>query len=120
MEASRNRVSIRTRKRSLTGRFQGFFTPDPQWINPSSSYPCTSTHSRGHGNRCFQAAKAHPEVRFVAIINPNSGPGQTALPDASYVAALRRLSEIPNIGTLGYVHCSWRRPLRRIAGDRQR
>lgn len=68
--------------------------------------------------RLFQVAEAHSEVRFVAIINPNSGPGQAALPDASYVAALRRLSDIPNIRTLGYVHCSYgKRPVDAIKAD---
>ena len=66
----------------------------------------------------FQVAEAHPEVLFVAIINPNSGPGQAALPDASYVAALRRLSEVANIRTLGYVHCSYgKRPIDAIKTD---
>ncbi|POR39125.1 Spherulin-4 [Tolypocladium paradoxum] len=66
----------------------------------------------------FEAAAAHPEMRFVAIINPDSGPGQTPLPDASYMAALKRLSEIPNIRALGYVHCSYgKRPVHTIKAD---
>ncbi|PNY27994.1 Spherulin-4 [Tolypocladium capitatum] len=66
----------------------------------------------------FQVAAAHPRVRFVAIINPDSGPGDTALPDEDYVAALRRLSEIPNVFTLGYVHCSYgERPVDAIEAD---
>ncbi|OAQ58358.1 spherulation-specific family 4 [Pochonia chlamydosporia 170] len=66
----------------------------------------------------FQIAEAHPEVLFVAIINPNSGPGQTSLPDASYVAALRRMRKIPNIHTLGYVHCSYgHRPVDAIKAE---
>lgn len=60
----------------------------------------------------LQVARDHPAVQFTAIINPNSGPGATALPDASYVAALRTLSGIPNIRPLGYVHCSYgKRPI---------
>ncbi|KAK0386715.1 hypothetical protein NLU13_6550 [Sarocladium strictum] len=50
----------------------------------------------------FEAARAHPEVAFVAIANPNSGPGKDALPDASYLAALREMSGIDNIRCLGY------------------
>lgn len=66
----------------------------------------------------FQIAEANPEVQLIAIINPNSGPGQTPLPDASYVAALRRMREFPNIYTLGYVHCSYgHRPIDAIKAE---
>ncbi|KND91085.1 Spherulin-4 [Tolypocladium ophioglossoides CBS 100239] len=66
----------------------------------------------------FQVAATHPGVRFVAIINPNSGPGPAALPDARYMGALRRLSEMANVRTLGYVHCSYgKRPLDAIKAD---
>lgn len=55
----------------------------------------------------LEAARTHREVQFVAVINPNNGPGQDRLPDGSYTAALGRLAEEPNISTLGYVHCSY-------------
>ncbi|KYK60818.1 hypothetical protein DCS_01956 [Drechmeria coniospora] len=55
----------------------------------------------------FQVASAHPEVRFIAVVNPNNGPGSEPLPDASYMAVLERLSKVPNICTLGYVHCTY-------------
>ncbi|BEI86653.1 hypothetical protein CcaverHIS002_0609400 [Cutaneotrichosporon cavernicola] len=54
-----------------------------------------------------QTAKANPLVPFVAIVNPNNGPGKTALPDASYQEALAELCSVPNITLLGYVHCQW-------------
>ncbi|KAM4056666.1 spherulation-specific family protein [Hirsutella rhossiliensis] len=55
----------------------------------------------------LEAARAHREVHFVAIINPDNGPGRGRLPDGSYTAALSRLAEEPNISTLGYVYCSY-------------
>ncbi|PHH70075.1 hypothetical protein CDD82_7353 [Ophiocordyceps australis] len=55
----------------------------------------------------FQAARAHRELRFVAVVNPASGPGADALPDQSYIAALRRLADEPNIEAVGYVYCSY-------------
>ena len=55
----------------------------------------------------FRASRQHPRVQFLAIINPNSGPGQDALPDANYRAVLKTLSTIPNIRPVGYVHCSY-------------
>lgn len=54
-----------------------------------------------------QTARANPLVPFVAIVNPNNGPGTTVLPDASYQAALAALCAEPNITLLGYVHCVW-------------
>ena len=64
------------------------------------------------------AARAHPKVQFLAVINPNNGPGQSTLPDSSYLAALRELNEIPNIQPLGYVFCTYgKRPLADIEKD---
>lgn len=66
----------------------------------------------------LESAQLHPEVQFVAIINPSSGPGNTALPDASYVAVLSRLSGIPNIRPVGYTTCRYgQRTLDDIRGD---
>ncbi|KFH46844.1 Spherulin-like protein [Hapsidospora chrysogenum ATCC 11550] len=55
----------------------------------------------------FRAARAQPRVQFLAIVNPNNGPGQDALPDASYKVVLQDLAKLPNIRPLGYVHCRY-------------
>ncbi|EFY91856.1 hypothetical protein J3458_012977 [Metarhizium acridum] len=66
----------------------------------------------------FRAARAHPEVKFVAIVNPSSGPGPDSLPDASYLAALETMHAIPNICAVGYVYCSYgKRPAADVRGD---
>lgn len=53
------------------------------------------------------AAEAHPNVRFLVIVNPGNGPGPDSMPDASYKAALRKLNLIANIHPIGYVHTSY-------------
>lgn len=63
--------------------------------------------SPGAWDPLIRTAKANPLVPFVAIVNPNNGPGNTVLPDACYQSALAELCTIPNITLLGYVHCVW-------------
>ncbi|KAG9251736.1 Spherulation-specific family 4 [Emericellopsis atlantica] len=64
------------------------------------------------------AARRHANINFLAIINPNNGPGAGPLPDASYRASLRRLQSISNIQLLGYVHCTYgRRPREDVCRD---
>lgn len=53
------------------------------------------------------AARAHPDLEFIAIVNPASGPGTDPLPDTSYQAAITSLHSLPNITVVGYVHCSY-------------
>lgn len=66
----------------------------------------------------FRAARVHPNLHFVVVINPNNGPGQSKMPDACYTAALRSLADYPNICTLGYVYCSYgKRPISAVRAD---
>ena len=76
--------------------------PPPCVIVPLYIYPL-----KGAWEPLFRASLRHPQVQFLAIINPNSGPGQDAVPDASYRAVLRELGRVPNIRPVGYVHCSY-------------
>lgn len=55
----------------------------------------------------YVAADSHPELDFLVVVNPNSGPGHDILPDANYVEALARLTAAPNVKVIGYVHCSY-------------
>lgn len=52
----------------------------------------------------FTAARANAALNFLAVINPDSGPGSGPCPDTSTVSALTTLHSYPNIKTLGYVH----------------
>lgn len=66
----------------------------------------------------LRGAKAHPNVRFIVIINPGNGPGLDPLPDANYRGVLRGLSLVRNILPVGYVHCSYgQRDLEAIRKD---
>lgn len=55
----------------------------------------------------YVAAESHPELDFLVVVNPNSGPGADILPDANYIEALARLTAAPNVKVIGYVHCSY-------------
>ena len=46
---------------------------------------------------------AHPDVEFLVIVNPNSGPGGASLPGGDYVREVPRLNSFPNVRTVGYV-----------------
>lgn len=52
----------------------------------------------------FEAAKAHPDVTFRVVINPDSGPGYDSCPGEEFVTAMSQLNAISNIETLAYVH----------------
>ncbi|TKA79115.1 hypothetical protein B0A55_02408 [Friedmanniomyces simplex] len=56
----------------------------------------------------FTAAATYPSVTFRAVINPDSGPGDTACPNSDFVAAMSALNTHPNIQTLAYVHTAAR------------
>ncbi|KAK3109787.1 hypothetical protein LTR53_016575 [Teratosphaeriaceae sp. CCFEE 6253] len=56
----------------------------------------------------FSAAKAYPSVTFQAVINPDTGPGDSDCPNSDYVTAMAALNAIPNIQTLAYVHTAAR------------
>ncbi|KAJ0119845.1 hypothetical protein J7T55_014050 [Diaporthe amygdali] len=55
----------------------------------------------------YVAVDSHPELDFLVVVNPNSGPGPDILPDANYIEALARLTAAPNVKVIGYVHCSY-------------
>ncbi|RII16917.1 hypothetical protein CUC08_Gglean003365 [Alternaria sp. MG1] len=62
---------------------------------------------------------ANPCVRFVVIINPNSGPGAAPWwPNEDYVREIARLNALPNVTTLGYVRVAYcRRPVQDVLED---
>lgn len=55
----------------------------------------------------YTAADAHPALDFYVVVNPSNGPGDGVLPDANYAEALGRLTALPNVKVVGYVHCSY-------------
>ncbi|KAF2639083.1 hypothetical protein P280DRAFT_471071 [Massarina eburnea CBS 473.64] len=52
----------------------------------------------------LDSAAAYPSLQFVAIINPNSGPGYSPWwPNTDYTAGIAKLNAVSNIRTVGYV-----------------
>lgn len=48
-----------------------------------------------------------PNLDFVIIINPSSGPGSSQYPDEQYTAALHQLATYPNVKKAGYVRTEY-------------
>lgn len=46
---------------------------------------------------------AHPNVNFLVVVNPNSGPGGSPLPSHDYVREVPKLNANANVYTVGYV-----------------
>ncbi|KAL4925214.1 spherulation-specific family 4 protein [Aspergillus undulatus] len=56
--------------------------------------------------------EANPSLNFLVIVNPNSGPGDTPLPDENYTREVSRLNSYANVQTVGYIRIDYcRRPL---------
>jgi len=49
----------------------------------------------------------NPDLQFVVVINPNSGPGEPPAPDASYARELPKLNRQKNVMTVGYVRLQY-------------
>lgn len=61
----------------------------------------------------------NPELQFLIIINPNSGPGDAPWwPNEDYVREIPRLNACPNVVTLGYVRVTYcNRPIEEVFQD---
>jgi hypothetical protein len=49
----------------------------------------------------------NPTVKFKLIINPDSGPGASVLPNSDYISGIVKLRRYPNVKLLGYVHTTY-------------
>jgi hypothetical protein len=79
--------------------------------------PCLSLHSSTYTSRIA----AYPNLEFLVIINPNSGPGAAPWwPNGDYIREIPRLNELPNVTTLGYVRATYcKRDLKDVLEDIQ-
>jgi hypothetical protein len=50
---------------------------------------------------------ATSDVNYTIIVNPESGPGNTSLPNEDYLPAIQRLNAFPNTRTVGYVRTGY-------------
>lgn len=61
---------------------------------------------------------AHPHQRFIVIVNPNSGPGDSEYPDDEYTVQIKKLNAYANVQTVGYVRTDYgKRPIDDVLGD---
>ncbi|KAH8883161.1 cell surface protein [Thozetella sp. PMI_491] len=68
----------------------------------------------------YDSIAAHPQLNFLVIVNPNSGPGASPLPSHDYVREVPKLNSFPNVRTVGYVAIGYcQRPLRESLQDIQ-
>ncbi|KAK0667291.1 Spherulation-specific family 4 [Cercophora samala] len=64
------------------------------------------------------AARRHPDLQFIVVVNPNNGPGEGDKPDENYVAVLTQLRDVQNVRLVGYVYCSYgKRGLGEMGGE---
>jgi hypothetical protein len=55
---------------------------------------------------------ANPDINFLVVVNPNSGPGSGPLPGHDYVREVPILNSFPNVVTVGYVRIHYcKKPL---------
>jgi len=62
--------------------------------------------------------QAQPQLDFVTIINPSSGPGNTSTPDAQYTQQIVQLNGLKSVKTVGYVRTNYtNRPIDDVLAD---
>ncbi|KAL4811815.1 Spherulation-specific family 4 [Aspergillus spinulosporus] len=55
----------------------------------------------------YDAIAAHPDLQFLVVINPSSGPGNSSTPDEAYQIAIRQLNTYANVQKIGYVRTNY-------------
>ncbi|KAI4943560.1 hypothetical protein J4E91_009197 [Alternaria rosae] len=71
-------------------------------IVPLYVYP-----SAGAWDPFHDVASSFPRIHFTVVINVHNGPGEGALPNAEYTAAIEALNSLSNVRTIGYVATTW-------------
>ncbi|PBP24589.1 spherulin 4-like cell surface protein [Diplocarpon rosae] len=70
---------------------------------PLYIYPATNTT----WSPLFDVLEARPELNFIVVINPSSGPGLMQYPDEQYSASVAKLNTYSNVRTVGYVRTGY-------------
>ncbi|KZV91558.1 hypothetical protein EXIGLDRAFT_769800 [Exidia glandulosa HHB12029] len=76
----------------------------PLYIYPSD---CGVSRDLCAWKPLYETLEANPGVQFTLVINPNSGPGDAAVPDSNYIAAVATVNALANVKTVGYVRSTW-------------
>ncbi|PVH67326.1 hypothetical protein DL98DRAFT_600663, partial [Cadophora sp. DSE1049] len=50
----------------------------------------------------FNAIETRPQLKFIVIVNPSSGPGSLPYPSDQYTTAVQKLNAYQNVQTVGY------------------
>ncbi|RMZ75832.1 hypothetical protein DV737_g5105, partial [Chaetothyriales sp. CBS 132003] len=69
----------------------------PLYIYPSSSA----------WDPLYKALDSHPLLNFTVVINPEDGPGSSAVPSDDYLVELHNLAKYDNARVVGYVRTQW-------------
>lgn len=65
-------------------------------------------HPRCHALRLIiRSLNATSNLNYTIVVNPDSGPGNAALPNDDYLPAIQRLNAFPNTRTVGYVRTGY-------------
>ncbi|KAJ6465716.1 Spherulation-specific family 4 [Mycena sanguinolenta] len=75
----------------------------PLYIYPSAVF----NDGAAQWQPALAAMSSNRAVPWLAVVNPDSGPGGTGLPgydDTNYISGVSQLNAQPNVRTIGYVH----------------
>jgi Spherulation-specific family 4 len=53
------------------------------------------------------SVESHPQVKFIVVVNPSSGPGTSQYPNDDYTTQIQQLNAYQNVNTLGYVRTGY-------------
>ncbi|ORY18990.1 cell surface protein [Clohesyomyces aquaticus] len=85
--------------------------PKPTVLVPLYIYPLTEQTWAP----LYDAITCHPNVNFLVIVNPNSGPGGIPLPSHDYVREIPKLNAAENVYTVGYIRVHYcKRPISEV------
>lgn len=85
---------------------------------PTQSVRFVSTSSIRQHPLTTHSIEYNPDLQFVVVINPNSGPGEPPAPDARYSQELPKLNKQKNVTTVGYVRLQYcKRSLEQVYED---
>ncbi|KAM0719794.1 hypothetical protein Q7P37_003928 [Cladosporium fusiforme] len=55
----------------------------------------------------YNALNATSDLNYTIVVNPDSGPGDSSLPNDDYFPAIQKLNTFPNVRTVGYVRTGY-------------
>lgn len=91
------------------------------WVLPYPQKPEENLVPKSRLIFFTRSISRHPNVDFVVVVNPNSGPGDSPLPGKDYVREVPKLNAYPNVSTVGYVRIHYcQKPLSEVFAEIER